>query len=66
MDLDWARAMIGPRVKDEVLLITMHKARYECAGIEAKLRLASRRWLKQRGFTRLAGLPWPTDGSLPK
>ncbi|EJL90454.1 hypothetical protein PMI15_00267 [Polaromonas sp. CF318] len=55
-----------PGASDEVALIGLHKARYECREIEASLRLESGEWLRAHGYGRLrVGEILPT-GELPK
>jgi hypothetical protein len=44
---------------DEEMVVTMHKTRYELPAIPKELREASGRWLQERGYSRLRGLPWP-------
>jgi hypothetical protein len=61
MNLEWAREMLGATAREEVLLMSMHKARYECTDIEPELRQASRKWLEERGCTRFNGIPWPSQ-----
>lgn len=65
LDLDYARRVFPNASSDELLLATLHKARYECADIDAALRVESRTWLESRGFSRLNRLPWPSPGELP-
>lgn len=63
MDTDWVRAT-SKSLKDAsdlVVLMTIHKARYEATGIEASLRHESRRWLQRRGLRRLVGKFLPDD-----
>lgn len=66
LDMGFARAAFPNASSDEVLLMAMHKARYECLDMEDALRHESRAWLEERGYERFKGQPWPTDGSLPK
>ena len=52
---------------DEVKLIAMHKARYECTDIEPELRHQSRAWLEERGYGRFGGRQFDSDKTrLPK
>lgn len=62
LDLAWARQQ-HPEGKDEVLLIGMHKARYEAVNIAPELRQQSRVWLEERGYKRIAGMEFPKDRS---
>ena len=63
LDLAWARENL-PTASDEVLLASMHKARYEIPSISDELRHESRRWLEEQGQSRFGGLPWPPEGVL--
>lgn len=65
LDMAYARRNFPKASSDEVLLLAMHKARYECTDIAPNLRRASAKWIKARGFKRLYDLPWPKKG-LPK
>jgi hypothetical protein len=65
LDLAWARQRCGGPVADETLLISLHKARYECTGIEAGLRQESRKWLEANNYGRMGQLPWPPAEELP-
>jgi hypothetical protein len=65
LDLEWARNQCGGG-SDEMLLVALHKSRYDAVRIAPELRHASRKWLEERGYKRIGGLPWPADGSLPK
>lgn len=68
LDLKWAREQLQPghTASDEVLLIGLHKARYENTDLRPELREASRTWLEARNFTRRGGAPWPPAGQLPE
>ncbi len=50
LDIEWARSMLPEGTSDEVLLISLHKARVECESIDTKLRDESKTWLAARGF----------------
>lgn len=66
LDLEWARRQV-PRYSDaHVLLMALHKARYECTDIAPELRHASGAWLRERGYHRLTGRPLLPEGELPK
>ena len=65
LDLEYMRKEMPRASSDEVLLMALHKARYEAVEIEPALRHASRAWLEERGLSRYMSIPWPTDGSLP-
>lgn len=67
MDLEYARLMLRkPQASDDLCKTLMHKARYECTGIEAEYRHASRAWLDERGFGRMTGTPLLPQGELPE
>lgn len=64
LDMQWAREQ-SPRVaSDEVVLIGLHKARYECRVIAAELRHESGAWLRERNYNRSHG-PLLPEGELP-
>lgn len=65
LDMAYARRNFPGASSDEVLLLAMHKARYECTDVAANLRRASGAWLKKHGYKRVYDLPWPKKG-LPK
>lgn len=66
LDLDYARNQMGRPTSDEVLILALHKARYECTGIEPEYRHESARWLRERGYGRSIGGPLLPEGELPK
>jgi hypothetical protein len=65
LDMDFARAAMPGARNDEVRLMAMHKARYECTEIEAHYRHESRAWLAARGLSRQTGEPLLPEGDLP-
>lgn len=66
LDIAWAKKR-APYIREEAILIAMHKARYEATSIEDGLRLESRVWLEGQGYSRLGGLPFPENKlELPK
>lgn len=65
LDIEWARNQCGGG-SDEMLILALHKSRYEAKQVDPKLRRASGKWLQERSYGRIGGLPWPTDGSLPE
>lgn len=65
MDLNWARNMFPNVSGDSVLLIAMHKARYDCIALCPELRHESGDWLRQKGMTRMFGEPLLVEGVLP-
>lgn len=67
LDLEWAAEQTPPgraTPSKEVMLIAMHKARYECRAIAAELRHESGAWLRERGYSRSYG-PLLPEGELP-
>lgn len=65
LDLNYARKMFPNASSDDVLMLTLHKARYECTGIKDYERHLSAQWLRERGYGRLHG-PLLPEGELPK
>ena len=53
------------RPPDDVILISLHKARLELTGVDLKLRLESVEWLRARGYARRGGMPLPPPGVEP-
>lgn len=66
LDIAWARSQlrIADGCSDELILISLHKARYECTAIDDLLRHQSGQWLRDRGFKRLYGQEFEPE--LPK
>ena len=66
LDLVWVRQNVKlmRHASDEVVLMTIHKARYEATGVEPKLRHNSREWLQRRGLRRLVD-EFLTEDQLP-
>lgn len=64
LDVAAAQAKM-PGASDEVVLIALHKARYDCTAIEDELRHESARWLRERGYRGLTG-PLLPEGELPE
>lgn len=66
LDMDYGRRMMRGAT-DDVVLLAMHKARYDCIGIKEALRHQSRAWLEERGYRRIGGLAFPENRlELPK
>ena len=65
LDLSFAKQEY-PEGSDEVLLVALHKARVDCTDLPDPLRLDSVEWLRERGFSRVSGLPLPPVGELPE
>lgn len=63
LDLEWVLANTSTLKgkSDEVILMCIHKARYEATGVLPKLRHESREWLQARGLRRLSGEFLPKD-----
>lgn len=66
LDIAGAHELLGGKGGDEILLLSIHKARYECCDISPELRQISRKWLEERGYKRMFQEPFPADGSLPE
>lgn len=64
LDLSFAKQE-HPEGSDEVLLVALHKARVDCTDLPDQLRLESVEWLRERGFSRIDGMPLPLPGLLP-
>jgi hypothetical protein len=64
LNLEWARA-VTPGLGDDVLLVGMHKTRYDCTAIPDALRLESAEWLRKRGYRAIGGVPLAAPGELP-
>lgn len=65
LDIGYARRLMPTATGDDVRLMAMHKARYECTDLEPELRHASADWLRERGFSRMSGDPILPEGQLP-
>lgn len=66
LDLEWARKAIGRDADPEVLLVSLHKARYECTAIDPALRRESGDWLVKNGLHRMMGTDVLPNGELPQ
>jgi hypothetical protein len=66
LNIAWARRQIDRPVSDAVLLLSLHKARLECTAIERDLRVASARWLMERGYKSLTGQTITNPEELPE
>jgi len=69
LDVDWALVNAGPSPfgappTREVMLIALHKARYECPDMPAEARHSSGAWLRERGYGWRVG-PLLPEGELP-
>ncbi len=65
MDLEFVRKMF-PDASNFMLVMVLHKSRYECTGIQANLRHRSREWLQARGLGRMTDTPFLPKNQLPK
>lgn len=67
MDMTFARHMLRGRLTtDAVLIMALHKARYECTDLEPEYRHESARWLRERGYGRQTGGALLPEGELPE
>ena len=64
LDIEYARKVLPAASSDEVLLITLHKSRYECVDIPKEFRHSSAAWLRGRGYGGMCG-PLLPEGELP-
>jgi hypothetical protein len=65
LDMEYARRMIPMATSDDVRLMAMHKARYECTDIAAEFRHQSGEWLRNNGCSRMTGDALLPEGELP-
>ena len=65
LDMDYAREMLPHASNDEVRLLALHKARYECTSIEDHFRLESKAWLREHHCGGIRAPLLPGD-ELPK
>ena len=65
LDMDYARKVMPDASCDEVRLVAMHKARYECLDLPDKIREDSGRWLREHRFHRMDGSDVLPEGMLP-
>ena len=65
LDMEYARKMLPGASSDFMLLLAMHKARYECTDLSDDLRHESAKWLREGGWSRMTGGPLLPDGELP-
>ncbi len=66
LDIDLAKMMMPEASSDRVILIALHKARYESINIASELRQESRKWLEINGYGRYKKQSFSSDGSLPE
>jgi len=65
LDIEYAREMTGGK-NDAVLLMALHKARYECTALADDLRNFSALWLREHRYKRWNGADLLPNGELPK
>lgn len=65
LDVDAAMAQMPGISSREVVLIALHKTRYDCADIADELRHESAAWLRERGYSGLY-TPLLPEGELPR
>jgi hypothetical protein len=65
LDLDYARKQFPHASSDEVLLLSMHKARYELPSLPREARLESAEWLRANHYSGY-GRPLLPPGQLPE
>jgi hypothetical protein len=66
LDLRWARKNAPGASSEEVLLLSLHKARYHCKDIARELRHTSAAWLRARGYSGWHGQQLLPEGQLPE
>lgn len=66
LDVDAAAAWVPGIYPREVVLMALHKARYDCTDIATELRHASAAWLREQGCTDMRGQPILPEGQLPR
>lgn len=67
LDVEYCRNAIGkPDASEHLLLMVLHKGRYECTVIEDSYRNESRAWLASHGYGRMGGTKLLPEGELPK
>jgi hypothetical protein len=67
LDIAYFRAQFvqDDKATDQVVMLYLHKARYECAEVEDKLRLISGEYLRRNKARRWDGSPLLAPGELP-
>ena len=66
LDMAWARRMLPKASNDIVLLMALHKGRYECVDLPDEPRRESGAWLLKEGLTRMDGSAVLLNGELPE
>lgn len=65
LDMTYAREQMPDASGDDVRLMAMHKARYECKDLPDAARHESAKWLRDRALGRFNG-PLLPEGELPE
>ena len=65
LDIHWAREHCPGASGDDVLLLALHKARYDCADLPPEARHDSGEWLRSGGYGRISGGEILPPGELP-
>jgi hypothetical protein len=67
LDIEYFRAHFvqDDKATDHVVMLYLHKARYECPDIEDRLRLISGEYLRRNKARRWDGSPLLAPGELP-
>ena len=65
-DLNYVRSVLGPKPSDEVVEMSLHKARLDCVQISDNVRRESQEWLAERGLTDMIGRPVVSGEPLPE
>lgn len=66
LDLDYARKLMPQASSDDVLLLGLHKARYDCIAIARELRHESADFLRKHGCKDMNGQDILPEGILPE
>ena len=64
MDLSYFKER-NPHVDEDVMIIGLHKCRYDCTLISKNARLESAEWLRAKGYQGMYGIPLVPAGQLP-
>ena len=65
LDLVQARKFLTRDLTDEIILVSLHRARVHATTVPYQLRLESVEWLRARNIADLTGGPLPPPGQLP-
>ena len=64
MDTGWFANYMDRLPDHPIVLVAMHKMRYEILSMPDNLRRESRAWLVKQGYSRMGGVPWPPADKL--